>query len=113
MLAGAGAPQSAGHGRLLYRHGAEICRDAGLLAMARGADPEAWRALTKAATQWVPVAFPLQGRDLLRAGMTPGPRIGQVLGEVEEWWIGREFGRPDRDACLERALAAAGEGNPL
>jgi poly(A) polymerase len=48
--------------------------------------------------------FPLQGRDVLRFGVPPGPKIGEVLQEVYRWWMdGGCVG--DGAACRERALA--------
>jgi poly(A) polymerase len=34
----------------------------------------------------VPV-FPLHGRDLKAAGITPGPAMGTLLRELREWWL--------------------------
>lgn len=31
--------------------------------------------------------FPLQGRDLLAAGVAPGPGMGAVLRQLRAWWI--------------------------
>ena len=30
--------------------------------------------------------FPLHGRDVLAAGIPPGPRVGQILQSVRQWW---------------------------
>ena len=63
-----------------------------------------------------PPVFPLQGRDLLAAGVPPGPVLGQLLQRVRQWWLdgGCVAGA---DACraelarLRRADAArAGRG---
>ena len=49
--------------------------------------------------------FPLQGRDVARLGVDPGPRIGAVLKDVYAWW--KEGGCvADAEACKARALAA-------
>ena len=103
-LAGGAPPPAADHGRLLYRSGAAPCADAGRLAIARGAGAEGWAALIAAAEAWTPKHFPLQGRDLIAAGMQPGPEVGALLRAVEDWWIGEAF-EPDRTACLDRAAA--------
>jgi poly(A) polymerase/tRNA nucleotidyltransferase (CCA-adding enzyme) len=43
--------------------------------------------------------FPLEGRDALALGMTPGPHVGLALAEVRRWWL--ERGCMDgREACL-------------
>jgi poly(A) polymerase len=101
-LAGAEPPAADGIGAYLYRNGSEMARVAGHLAIARGTDAKSWQAVVKAAEEWQPKTFPLRGRDLLDAGMSPGAEVGNLLGSVENWWIDRGF-RPDRDACLEYA----------
>jgi poly(A) polymerase/tRNA nucleotidyltransferase (CCA-adding enzyme) len=45
--------------------------------------------------------FALAGRDILAAGVPPGPAVGQLLKQVRDWWI--ELGcEPDADACRDR-----------
>jgi poly(A) polymerase/tRNA nucleotidyltransferase (CCA-adding enzyme) len=73
-----------------------------------GGDAPAWRALRdRLATMPRPV-FPLEGRDVLALGLTPGPRVGELLRQVRAWWM--EGGcTADADACraaLARRLAA-------
>jgi poly(A) polymerase len=46
--------------------------------------------------------FPLQGRDLLAAGATPGPALGALLGRVEAFWIAGGC-VADLAACLAEA----------
>ena len=46
----------------------------------------------------VPV-FPLSGDDLVRKGMTPGPRLGAELDRLEKFWIDANFG-PSREQLL-------------
>jgi hypothetical protein len=36
-------------------------------------------------------AFPLSGRDLLAAGATPGPAIGETLARLETRWVDSGF----------------------
>ena len=52
--------------------------------------------------------FPLEGRDLLRMGLVPGPRVGAVLRSVRAWWLagGCEAG----PAACEREAARLIEG---
>ncbi|MFT8776507.1 MAG: CCA tRNA nucleotidyltransferase [Gluconacetobacter liquefaciens] len=51
--------------------------------------------------------FPLAGRDLVQAGMVPGPRVGQALEQVRAWWHagGCRAGRRECLAQLERLTA--------
>jgi poly(A) polymerase/tRNA nucleotidyltransferase (CCA-adding enzyme) len=45
--------------------------------------------------------FPLQGRDVTRLGVPPGPQVGEILREVYGWW--REGGCvADAAACRAR-----------
>jgi poly(A) polymerase/tRNA nucleotidyltransferase (CCA-adding enzyme) len=46
--------------------------------------------------------FPLQGRDLLAAGASPGPALGALLAEVEAFWIAGGCAA-DHAACLAEA----------
>jgi poly(A) polymerase len=32
-------------------------------------------------------AFPLEGRDVLALGIAPGPRVGDLLREIRQWWM--------------------------
>jgi poly(A) polymerase len=51
--------------------------------------------------------MPLQGADLVAAGFAPGPALGEMLRQVEDWWLLQDR-RPDRAACLARARELAG-----
>jgi tRNA nucleotidyltransferase/poly(A) polymerase len=33
----------------------------------------------------------LRGADALELGMPPGPEVGQVLRDLERWWIEGDF----------------------
>ena len=52
--------------------------------------------------------LPVLGRDAVAMGIPPGPRIGQLLGDLDRWWR-NGGGVADRAACLDklRELAAA------
>ena len=45
-------------------------------------------------------ALPVRGADLLRLGMSPGPRVGQLLADLESWWVENDF--PDEAALRHR-----------
>ncbi len=51
------------------------------------------------AWQEAPVSFPLQGKDLIELGVTPGPEIGRLLKQVENWWCAQGC-RGDKADCL-------------
>ncbi len=46
-----------------------------------------------------PPPFPLAGRDLRARDLPPGPALGRLLRDLEDWWIAHAF-QPDRAACL-------------
>ena len=76
----------------LYREGRARFLDRLLL---KGGD-EAGEALL---AEPPPPPFPLAGRDLRARGVPPGPALGRLLRDLEDWWIARAF-RPDRAECL-------------
>ncbi|MFO1119658.1 MAG: CCA tRNA nucleotidyltransferase [Rhodospirillales bacterium] len=96
--------------RALQHLGAETVRDLALLSWAgeldattrlpRGRNPE-WVAFLAGIDAWRPAVFPLRGRDAIALGVSPGPRIGGLLRQVEEWWEEEGY-RPDHAACVLR-----------
>ena len=95
--------------RNLYRFGTRAVQDAALIEAARVEDARPWLDLhLRAGSLPVPV-LPVQGRDLLARGLTPGPGVGRVLAEVEAAWLAA--GCPDDEASLGHivrdAMAAA------
>jgi poly(A) polymerase len=54
-----------------------------------------------------PPVFPLQGRDGVALGLTPGPALGQALREVRAWWLARGC-VDDADACRAELARVAG-----
>jgi poly(A) polymerase len=75
----------------MYRFGREAARRACLaVSLERGQTaPEA--ALQDILTAWVIPVFPIRGDDLIRAGMKPGPEMGNRLKDLEEKWIANGF----------------------
>lgn len=61
--------------------------------------PDKWREALKLAEDWTPPELPVSGGDALKLGLKPGPKVGALLDEVEQWWIAGDFAA-DRDACL-------------
>ncbi|WP_421916631.1 CCA tRNA nucleotidyltransferase [Mesorhizobium sp.] len=57
------------------------------------------------AVKWEKPVFPLKGADLTAIGATPGPKLGEVLKNLEAEWIEAGFA-PDRDALIRRAAEA-------
>ena len=89
------------HGPAIHRLGPEIFRDLALLGWAKSGDDSGWPALIEFAAAWTPKSLPLSGADVLRAGVPPGPAVGEILRTIEAWWIDGGFSA-DRSACLTR-----------
>jgi poly(A) polymerase len=80
--------------RAVYRQGAATFRDRAKLAWARASRTAAtpqWRGMIALGEGWTPPAFPLTGEDVIKAGAPKGPMVGQVLREVEDWWVDHDF----------------------
>ena len=102
----------------LQRLGAEAVRDFSLIAWAGelavtprlpSERTRAWRHILEAAGAWVPLAFPLKGRDVKALGVVPGPAVGELLAAVEAWWEDADY-KPGRAACLEKLESLIGDG---
>jgi poly(A) polymerase len=99
----------------LYRLGPEAVRDLLLLdgaeRVAAGDSPDAVAAPLRAGlaevAAWSPKRLPVDGRDVQALGVPPGPRTGDLLRAVEDWWIAQDFA-PGRAACLEKLREVAG-----
>lgn len=89
---------------VLYQIGAEPWRDLVRIAWARSdrtvADAE-WQELLTLPDRWSIPVLPVSGRDLLGAGMSPGPQIGVMLRKLEDWWVASDF-QPTREELLNR-----------
>ncbi|MEI8179360.1 CCA tRNA nucleotidyltransferase [Aestuariivirga sp.] len=89
---------------ILYQHGAQAWRDLVHVAWARSdapLDDPGWKDLLDLPNRWPIPTLPVAGRDLLAAGMSPGPEIGVVLNKLEDWWVASDF-QPSRDELLKR-----------
>jgi poly(A) polymerase len=90
--------------RAIYRLGPKTFRDRAKLAWARAdrtaATPQ-WRGMIALGEGWAPPTLPLTGEDVIAAGAPKGPMVGQVLREVEDWWIDHDF-IDDRLSTIEK-----------
>jgi poly(A) polymerase len=97
--------------RALQADGVDMFRARVLFQWAiRGASLDApdWRELYLLPDRWTAPQLPLSGKDLLAAGVAPGPAFGQLLRELDAWWIEQDFA-PDRESVrreLKRRLGA-------
>lgn len=93
----------------VHRIGVEAFRDRALLAWAGEISNEprvpaartaAWLETLELTSGWTPPVFPLNGDDVMRLGVEPGPAVGEALRAIEDWWASGGF-TASRDACLE------------
>lgn len=87
--------------RLRYNHECDVITQLVIFFMTRDGETHAYRKLIELAQRIDPPKFPLTGRDVLDLGVMAGPGLGQLLAEVEEWWMLQDFA-PDRAACLSK-----------
>ncbi len=95
---------SAERRRLLYHIGVVSWPDAVHVSWAKSRarlDDAGWSALLTMSSEWTPPVFPLTGADLLAAGFAAGPKLGQALVALEDWWVASDF-VPGRDDLLAR-----------
>jgi poly(A) polymerase len=95
--------------RAVYRTGHRAFRDRAKLAWAaspRTAATMQWRGMIALAEGWTLPVFPLTGQDVMNAGVPKGPLVGQVLREVEDWWIDHDF-LDDKLSAVEKLKAVA------
>ncbi|MER2520270.1 MAG: CCA tRNA nucleotidyltransferase [Bdellovibrionales bacterium] len=94
--------------RALYRHGDGLALASALLACSCEVCLSDRLGETVAeALAWNPIAFPVRGKDLAALGLAEGPRMGELLRKIEDWWIARDF-RPTREECLAQAKILKG-----
>ena len=79
--------------REIYRLGVEYVVDVALMNWAQSAakNDVTWKTFIDSVTHWRAPQFPISGQDIVDLGIPPGHQVGQVLNEVEEWWIAGNF----------------------
>ena len=90
--------------KLVYRLGNDMTRNLLLLTAARSGDEEHLPPLYQIATSFRAPRFPLLGKDVLALGYTPGPEIGRILKDIENWWLDEKF-KPKRTECLKKLMS--------
>ena len=95
--------------RAVYQIGVRAFTDRVKLAWAkstRSAATHQWRGLLALGESWSPPPFPLTGEDVINSGVPKGPMVGEVLREVETWWIDHDF-LDDKFSAIEKLKAVA------
>lgn len=86
----------------VYRRGAQPVRDRLRLNWAaRGGEAAGWRAHLTLAAAWSRPVLPVDGADVLAAGVARGRGVGEALKAVEAWWIEGDF-QAGREAALAK-----------
>ena len=95
--------------QLVYQMGVQAFCDRvtlGWAASERHAATPQWRALLPTAQSWPRPTLPLTGDEVVAAGVPRGPLVGEVLREVEAWWVDNDF-IDDKLSIVERLKAVA------
>lgn len=88
----------------IYRWGRERFLDFVILsAAAAPADKDALKTAAHGIREIDVPQFPVQGRDVIQAGIEPGPAVGRVLKRLEDWWISADF--PQDQGTLRTQLS--------
>ncbi|MBL8908692.1 MAG: CCA tRNA nucleotidyltransferase [Rhizobiales bacterium] len=89
---------------ILHAMGEECWRDSVRIAWARSRAPladKSWRDLLRLPDKWQAPVFPVKGADLVAAGVKPGPEVGRILSDLEDWWVAAGF-KPGKDELIAR-----------
>lgn len=95
--------------RAIYKLGRRTFEDRVMLGWAddqKDKTATMWRALLALSATWEPPVFPMNGDQVIYAGVPAGPLVGEALREVEAWWIDSDF-PDDQLALVERLKAVA------
>jgi len=85
--------------RQIYAIGNDAARDRLILDWPDRIDGVSGAAALALIGSWPRPRFPLKGADIVKFGVPEGPRVGEILGKIENWWIEQDFA-PDRATCL-------------
>jgi poly(A) polymerase len=83
----------------LYRLGPELFDELILIGAARDPDQDWLSLLPLPHTSPVPL-FCITGQDVVDFGVPSGNEIGELLEQVENWWVAGNF-EADRESCLK------------
>lgn len=90
----------------LYELGHMAYRSSCLIAWARSsaeiADDE-FRSVFELPERWQPTPMPFKGQDVISRGIPPGPQVGQILRQFEDWWMASGF--PAEPAILDEKFS--------
>jgi len=87
--------------KAVYHIGNDMLRNLLLLDAARSDENIDFFELYNEATVFRAPRFPIVGNDILKYGYEQGSKLGDILREIENYWIENNF-QPNRTACLKR-----------
>ena len=97
---------------VLYGMGVQAWKDGVRLAWARSraaANDAAWARLSGLPERWPIPALPVSGRHLMNLGFPAGPTLGELLRQMEDWWIASDF-QPSKQELLAKFVGAEERG---
>lgn len=95
--------------RQIHAHGNSLFEQLVRLGHAGGTfDDTTTRALQARSEGWQKPVLPVRGADLVKLGIAAGPGVGDLLREIEIWWIERDFA-PGREECLAEIRRMTGK----
>ncbi len=95
---------------ILYRAGRETYLDVVLCVWSRtdaSLDSKGWHEAFALPDHWISPRFVLTGKDVMALGIPAGPRVGQILSEVQAAWTGA--GMPESEAAQRAILEGVGQ----
>ncbi len=72
----------------------------GLGRMYRDSEMAIWFASGLPLSRFVRPVLPIKGSDVLAAGIPAGPKVGEILGKLEEGWIASQFNLSREDLLV-------------
>ena len=85
--------------RTLYQLGQELFTELALIRATQVSEKDRLK-LTKLTKENDLPQFSLVGQDVVNLGVPEGLKVGELLREVESWWVAGDF-TADRNECLE------------
>jgi poly(A) polymerase len=85
---------------LIYKHNKDLVKNFILICAATRSQYDPTNDI-QMAEDWPSPELPVDGRDVLENGVRKGPEVGELLKQVENWWIDHDF-QPDRAQCLKK-----------
>lgn len=84
----------------LYKYGKETTLNQSLIGISKGKiSRKTLEKIQEISKNWQAPTFPLTGKDLIKNGIKPSPKLGKILTKTESWWCKNNF-KPNKKDCL-------------